>query len=253
MNNIISLTELESYLIELLNPFIFNDRAYNGVQVATRVPIARIATAVSITKEVICKAIENKVQAIIVHHGIFCKNDAHPLVGRLYDYIELLIKNDIALLCYHLPLDAHVEVGNNWKAAADLGLQSLQPCIKYGDKDIGVMGSIDTMSFIDFQQKVEKYYGRPAEVVQVHDRVNTIVIVSGAGERSIKEAAQRGADCLITGRVDEHVWQDAHEYGVSFLGLGHYATEVIGPKALAEKLKEKFEIPVQFIETDNPF
>lgn len=253
MNKEISLAELENYLNGLLNTKAFEEKAYNGTQVQTNKPITKIVTAVSISKEIIQKTIDAQAQALIVHHGIFRKSDTHPLVGRVYDYIEQLIRNDIALLCYHLPLDAHEKVGNNWKAAADLGLSNCKPCIPYGNNYIGVIGQVPNIKFDDFKDTVEQYYGRSADYVKVYETVKNVVIISGAADGFIKDVAAIGADCFITGRVDEPVWNDAHEYGISFLGLGHYATEVVGPRALAENLEQHFKIPAIFIKTDNPF
>lgn len=253
MSTSIHVKDLEKYLNDLLQVSLFDEAAYNGVQIATHVPIKKVATAVSVTKEVIQQAIAMQANALIVHHGIFRKHDKHPLIGSVYEYVRLLMQHNIALLCYHLPLDAHQDVGNNWKAASDLGLTDCQPCVKFGRMDIGVMGDVNNHSFDEFQKKVEKYYGRSAAVVKVHDHVHKVAIISGAGDKCIQDVAVLGADCLITGRVDEAVWQDAHEYGVSFLGLGHYGTEVVGVKALAEHLRNHFSIPVEFIKTDNPF
>jgi dinuclear metal center YbgI/SA1388 family protein len=252
MKNNISVADLEHYLNTLLNIKAFNEKAYNGVQVATKVPIKKIATAVSVTKETIQKTIDANAQALIVHHGIFRKEDVHPLVGRLYDYVYQLMTHDIALLCYHLPLDAHQKVGNNWKAAMDLGLKNCTPILEYDGTYMGVLGDAH-MPFDDFKKQVERYYDRSASAVKVHDKVNKVAIVSGGADKAIKDAALAGADCFITGRVDEPVWADAHEYGISFLGLGHYATETVGPKALASVIEQHFKISAIFIETDNPF
>ena len=253
MEKEITLSQLEGYLHSFLQVDRFDEKSYNGVQVATKVPILKIATAVSASKEVVQKAIDAHAQVLIVHHGIFCKGDAHPLVGRLYDMVAKLIKHDIALLCYHLPLDAHQEIGNNWKAAQDLGLKNCKPFFEYGGEDIGVVGETDNVSFEVFQKQIEQYYDRPALAVKARDNVSKVAIISGGADKFIKDAAQVGADCFITGRVDEQVWDDAHDYGVSFLGLGHYGTEVIGSRALAENLEEHFKVPAIFIKTENPF
>ncbi len=253
MEKEILLADLESFLNSLLNAKSFDERAYNGVQVATKVPIQKIVTAVSVSKEVIHKAIEAKAQALIVHHGIFRKGDAHPLVGRLYDMIYQLMKHDIALFCYHLPLDAHNKIGNNWKAAQDLGLKNCTSFFEYGGDYIGVVGEVEKITFEAFKKHVEQYYDRSALAVKVNEEVKKIAIISGGADKFIKDAAEAGADCFITGRVDESVWDDAHDYKVSFLGLGHYGTETIGPQALAKKIESHFQIPAIFIKTKNPF
>ncbi len=249
----ITLRELEQYLSSLLNADQFDEKAYNGIQVNTRVSITKIATAVSASTETIEIANEIGAQALVVHHGIYCKGDAHPLVGRLYDKVYYLMQNNIGLLGYHLPLDAHREVGNNWKAAHDLGLSNCRPFFELDGNYIGVVGEREPIAFEAFQKEVEQYYGRPAAIVKVHDDVKNIAIISGGADKYIKEAAEAGADCFITGCVDEPVWDDAFDYEVSFLGLGHYGTETIGPQALAESIEKHFEIPAVFIATDNPF
>ncbi len=247
----ISVPELSQYLNSLLSPI--EENALNGLQVAGAGPINSIATAVTASVEAIEKAAALQAQALIVHHGIFLKNDAQPLIGNKYKKIKLLIDHNIALYAYHLPLDADREIGNNWKAAKDLGLQNLQPFLEYNKIPIGVMGTMPPAPFEVFKQKVEHYYGATAAFVKVKDTIRSVAIVSGGADRFVADAAQAGADCFITGRFDEPVWDAAHEEHISFLGLGHYATETVGVKALAEKLQEKFNIPCTFIKTDNPF
>ncbi len=253
MEKEITLAQLVGYLNGLLEPERFDEKSYNGVQIETQVPIGKIVTAVSVSKEVTQKAIEANAQALIVHHGLFRKGDEHPLVGRLYDMVSQLVKHNIALFCYHLPLDAHPEIGNNWKAAQDLGLKNCTPFFEYGGNHIGVIGEIDTIPFDEFKEQVERYYDRPAQYVKVNEKINKVAIISGGANKFIKNAAQAGADCFITGCVDEPVWDDAHDFGVSFLGLGHYGTEVVGAEALAEVLQKQFQIPVVFLKTENPF
>jgi dinuclear metal center YbgI/SA1388 family protein len=246
--------ELANYLSAFLDPLKIEDAAPNGLQVANTGPIFKIATAVTASLETIEQAVALGVQALIVHHGIFVKGDSYSVTGTKYRKIKLLIDHDIALLGYHLPLDAHREVGNNWQAARDLGLQNLEPFLEYGKIYLGVIGSTpEPISMLEFQHKVEIYYGRPAAAVAVKDIISSVAIVSGAGEKFIKDAARAGADCYITGRVDEPVWDIAHEENISFLGLGHYGTETVGPKALALYVQEKLGISSSFIQTENPF
>ncbi len=251
------LHELAQHLDDYLQVNHFDEAAYNGIQVANTGPMAEdithIATAVTASLETIEQAAQLGVQALIVHHGIFRKQDTHPIVGVLYKKIKLLMEHNIALLAYHLPLDAHQEVGNNWHAARDLGMKDLQSFGQYGGHSIGVIGSIAPTDFDVFKQKVEQYYRRPAQWVKIKDPIHTVAIISGGADRFIIDAAQVGADCFITGRVDEPVWDNAHEYGISFLGLGHYGTETIGPQALAGYIQKALGIPSEFIKTDNPF
>ncbi len=249
----VDINQLATYLNEYLDSSTFEDSALNGIQVGNKGNISHIATAVSASLETIEKAAAIGANALIVHHGIFLKKEMQGITGTHYKKIKKLIESDIALLCYHLPLDAHTAVGNNWKAAHDLGLQNLQPFAQFGKKFIGVKGSISKTPFNEFQNKIEHYYGQKANVVKIHEYISSVAIVSGAGEKCILDAARAGLDCLITGRVDEPVWDHAHEENVSFFGLGHYATEIIGPKTLAEHLQKTLGVKTTFIKTSNPF
>lgn len=247
------LYELAGYLNNYLEINRFDEAAYNGIQVFNTGDITKIATAVTASLETIEQAVQLRVQALIVHHGIFRKQDMHPVVGVFYKKIKLLIEHNIALLCYHLPLDAHQEIGNNWQAARDLGLNNLKPFCYAAGNSIGVIGSCNPIAFDQLQKIAERYYGRSAESVNIKDPISTVAIVSGGADKFIIDAAQAGADCFITGRVDEPVWDHAHEYGISFLGFGHYSTETVGPQALAGHIQKALGIPSLFIRTDNPF
>lgn len=246
----ITTQDLTQYFNTLLGSI--EENAFNGVQVANSGTIYKIATAVTASVETIEKAAKEGAQALIVHHGIFLKNDPQPLTGTRYKKIKLLIDHDIALLAYHLPLDAHREVGNNWKAAKDLGLKNLHPFIEFNKTPIGVIGTIEPTPLDVFQKKVEAYYGNKAAAVCVKNTIQTVAIVSGGADKCVADAAHAGADCFITGRFDEPVWDAAHEENISFLGLGHYATETVGVKALATLLEKEFGVPSIFIKTENP-
>ncbi len=249
----LSTQELARYLDELLDVSSFNENTYNGIQVANTAPIKKVATAVSASLEAIEKAAALKAQILIVHHGLFRKNDTHPLIETRYKKVRVLIEHNIALLAYHLPLDAHQELGNNWKAAKDLGLADLKPFGVLSDIPIGVIGTIAPLSFEEFRNRVEAYYGNTAAAVVVKNPIRSVAIISGGADKYIHDAAYAGADCFITGRFDEPVYDAAHEENISFLGLGHYATETVGVKALAQHIQETCEIPCTFIKTENPF
>lgn len=253
MKKVYSCMDLEDYLNSLLSAQHIPDTAVNGIQVANTGPIEKIATAVSSSIEALEKAVTERANALIVHHGMFTTKSPGLLKNTLYKKVKLLIDNNIALLCYHLPLDAHRTLGNNCKAALDLGLKDLQPFAEYYNTPIGVIGSLEAIPFQTFQKHVENYYGCKAQAVEIKKTIKRVAIVSGAGEKSLTAAARAGADCLITGRTDEPVWDEAHEEEISFLALGHYKTETVGPKALAQHLEESLNIPCCFIETNNPF
>lgn len=226
---------------------------YNGIQVAHEGEITKIATAVTADLATIEKAIELKVNLLLVHHGIFKKNDAPLLEGMNYYRVKKLMNHNIGLLMYHLPLDYHRILGNNWKAAQELGWRDLQPFGELNKIAYGVQGNFDTLFFEDFKKKLEDYYQHTATVVKVKKEISSAALISGAAYKFISQAAHMGVDAFVTGNYDEPAWSAAQEEGINFFALGHTATEKIGPKALATYIHETYAINSIFIDTINPF
>lgn len=249
----IHLHELIEKLDLELFPRSFDDVCPNGIQISNTGTITKIATAVSANLETIEKAVALQVNALIVHHGIFLKNELPTIEGTKYKKIKLLIENNIALICYHLPLDAQQVFGNNWRAARDLGLEKLVPFADYKGAAIGVQGSIGPKSCQQFKEILESYYQHPAYAAQGKKEIRTVAIVSGSGHKYLKEAALKKIDCLVTGSFDEPAWDIAHEEGIAFFALGHTATEKVGPRALADFLRNELQIESYFIDTENQF
>jgi len=250
----VTLQELSLYLNELLQILKVNDYCKNGVQVEGTPKISKIATAVSANLETIEKAVAMKADALIVHHGLFWNSDPHEITGVKKKKLALLLKHDISLLAYHLALDAHKEVGNNWRAAIEMGWTDLEPFGNMNGTYIGVRGKIGKLPVEAFQKILEKYYGQKAHVALFGKKmVETAALISGGAYRSVQEAAVLGIDCFITGNFDEPAWNIAMEEKINFFALGHTATEKIGPRALAELLQQHFLIDATFIDTDNPF
>jgi dinuclear metal center YbgI/SA1388 family protein len=242
-------------LADELNAYIggqhIADRGPNGLQITNYGTIAKIATAVSTDLATIEQAVALNVQALITHHALL---NIFPIVDVIeYKKIALLMQHNIALLRYHLPLDAHHIIGNNWYAARELGWQDLQPFGLYSNVPIGVQGTIAPTPFASFVEQLERYYANKATTVKLHDTIRSVAVVSGKGYTFIDQAAQANVDCLVTGSVDEPAWYDAHAYGISLCALGHAATEKIGPRALATYINQTYGIETVFIDTANPF
>lgn len=251
--NMIPLQQICLYLDDLLQSCTFEDYGPNGLQIQGCKDISRIATAVSVSMETIQKAIDLQVQVLLVHHGFFWNRDSYVIQGTKRDKLQLLLANGISLLAYHLPLDAHVELGNNWKAAKDMGWKQLQPFGRVNGVPIGVRGVVD-YSREEFKKVLEGYYQHPAHCAWGgKERVHSVALISGGAHKQIGEAAAQGMDGYVTGSFDEPVWHTAHEEKINFYALGHSATERIGPQALAQHLEQKFRIPAIFIDEKNPF
>ncbi len=250
----ITLQELSAFLDAQLKPSDFSDNCPNGLQVEGKSEVRKIAFAVSASVAAIEEAVKAQADALVVHHGIFWQNAPLPVIGPKRQKLELLLKNGISLFGYHLPLDAHPQFGNNWKAAKDLQWKQLDPFGLYRKIAIGVKGSFEPMSVEAFQKKLEHYYGHVAHAALGGKKeVSTGGIISGGGHWSIEEAAEQGLDCYVTGSFDEPIWDIAFERKINFFALGHHATERVGIMALKEAIAKQFNLPCTFIDLPNPF
>lgn len=250
----ILLDELNNLLNELLPSNGLTDYCQNGLQVEGKKEVESIATAVSASLETILLAVKFGVDVLIVHHGIFWNHDKHGIKGVLKEKIYHLLLNKISLFAYHLPLDMHPIIGNNWKAAADLGWTDLQPFGFINGVAIGVKGRVPQQSREIVQSQLENYYEHQAICAFGGKKnIETLALISGGSYRSIVEAAQAEVDGFITGNFDEPAWHQAFEEKINFFALGHSATERVGPKALASHLETSLGMPCQFLDLFNPF
>lgn len=250
--------DIFSYVDSYLESSSFEDACPNGLQVEASTEVKSFAFAVSASEEVIAKAAEKKVDLLLVHHGLFWSSESPALVASKARKASALFKAGISLLAYHLPLDAHRVVGNNWKAAKDLGWEGLEPFGNNKAKKIGVKGHFPPQSQETFMRSLESYYGHrahhaPSSSSGEEKNIASAALISGAAHMSIREAVEEGLDAFITGSFDEPVWHIACEEKIDFFALGHSASEEVGVKALGEKISEIFSIPGFFIHSPNPF
>lgn len=250
----LKLKELIHYLDNYLPSNEAKDYCPNGLQVEGKNHITHLGTAVSVSLATIEAAVEREIDALIVHHGLFWQGDSFVIQGVKRKKLGLLLEQKISLFAYHLPLDMHPVVGNNWKAARDLQWVDLEPFAFLNGVPIGVKGRISPIKREEFKQRLENYYQHEAvfalggpEVIQ------TVALVSGGGYRHIADAAREGIDAFITGNFDEPAWHLAMEEGVNFYAMGHSATERVGPIALAEHLETTLQLPCHFLDLVNPF
>ncbi len=250
----IELQELDRFLYTYLGVAFIPDFCPNGIQVEGRKIIDLLATAVSANLETLEEAVSRGVHALIVHHGLFWKGDSYRVQGALKKKLQLLMDHNISLLAYHLPLDAHDSVGNNWRAAQEMGWSDLEPFGKYEKSYLGVKGTFSPREIDCFIAEVEAYYQHSATIAKGGKKeVRSAALISGGAWKEIKSAADAGVDCFITGNFDEPAWSLAKEEGIHFLALGHSATERVGPKALGSYLEQHFQIPCPFLDIQNPF
>lgn len=248
----ITLQQLSDYLSALFESQISGDYCENGLQFEGKKEIRTAATAVTASLATIEAAAKAGVDALITHHGLFWKGENMSIVGVKKARLALLFRHDISLFGYHLPMDAHPEIGNNWRAARDLGWENIEPFGFLNGAFIGVKGTFKSKARDQFQKELETYYQHSANcALGGKDKIQSAALVSGGAYRSLADAAKEKVDCFITGNFDEPAWHMAHEEKINFYAMGHTATERIGPKALAEKMSEL--IPTTFLDIPNPF
>lgn len=249
-----SLRDLADASNELLSCHLFKDFCTNGIQVGSSRTIKKLGLAVSPTLAAIEEVIAHGCDALLVHHGLFWNHDSHVIEGTRQKKLAALLKADVGLLAYHLPLDAHKEVGNNWGAFMEMGFEKLAPFGKYNDQTIGVRAEMPPTPIEEVIAKLEKYYGQKAHASLGGPKlVRTIGLISGGAYKSVLEAAAAGLDCYVTGSFDEPAWYWAQEEKIHFLAMGHSATETIGPRRLGAWLAKRFGLETHFVKPANPF
>lgn len=247
-------TDLVAYLDQYLEAAKGRDYGPNGLQVEGKEEIRKIVTGVSACQELFVKAKEAGADAILVHHGLFWDGMPRTLTGIQYQRVAELIRGEMSLLAYHLPLDRHPELGNNALACRDFGLVDLEPFAFHEGLPIGYKGMFpEPIPAAELVARCEKVYQqKPLAFPHGPDPVRTLGIVSGGAQREFYAAIVEGLDAYVTGEVSEWVMNVSREAKVHYLAAGHYATERVGIRALGEHLQEKFGVEAEFIDVPNP-
>ncbi len=245
--------ELEKYINDLLSINEFNDLCPNGLQVSGSEDISRVVTGVSASVALFEKAIEEKADAVIVHHGIIWNFERPVYKGGYRKRIKLLLAHDINLFAYHLPLDAHPEIGNNANMCKALGLSDIRPFGNDKGQYIGMQGRCKPVDDKSFFKTVKQIVNRDLTIFPFGPaQISSIGIISGGAQKYISQAVAEGLDVFITGEVSEHIMHYAQEENIHFIAAGHYATEKSGVMALGKVIADTFNVEVKFIDIPNP-
>ncbi len=247
-------TQLLQTFDALLQPERFRDYGPNGLQVEGRAAVHKIVSGVSASRALIEAAIAARADAVFVHHGLFWRAQDGRVTGWLKQRLALLLAHDINLFAYHLPLDAHPELGNNAQLGRRLGLDATA---RFGEQDLGFLGaptqSADFESAETLARHVEQCLGRKVELVNVAStRIRRIAWCSGGGQNYFEAAIAAGAQAFITGEISEPQAHYARESGVAYLACGHHASERFGAPAVAAHVAAQFGLAHEFIDIDNP-
>lgn len=242
--------ELVQHLDQWLNAPAFKDYGPNGLQVQGRGQVSRIVSGVTASRALIEAAIAAQADAILVHHGLFWRGQDGRLTGWLGERVRLLMKHDINLIAYHLPLDAHATHGNNAQLGSRLGLQA---DAHFGEQQLGFIGPAGEPSLAGLTRAVEQALQRMPTVVPGDGRpLRRVAWCTGGAQGYFEAAIAAGADAFLTGEISEPQAHLARETGVAFLACGHHATERYGAPAVAQAVAEQFGLQHEFIEVDNP-
>lgn len=251
----VSRDSLLTYLDDYLAAREGSDYCPNGLQVEGRAEIGKLITGVSACEELFRRAAESGADAILVHHGLFWRGDSRTLTGVQYRRVAALIRDEINLLAYHLPLDRHLEIGNNAVAAQQLGLTQVQPFCSHEGQAIGVSGRFPNPSTplgVVLDQLTELYGQELLTFPFGPGGISTVAVVSGGGGRCLHQAIAQGIDLFVTGEAEEWTMNLAKEAEINFISAGHYATERLGVRALGEHIRDRFGIDVEYIDIPNP-
>ena len=249
----IALSTLVEEADRFLNAARIADYCPNGLQVEGRPQVRRIVSGVTASQALIEAAVEADADVLLVHHGYFWKGENPCITGMKQRRLKTLLKHDISLLSYHLPLDLHPEVGNNVQLARQLEITVEGPLDPDNPKVVGLLGSLaEPMTARDFARRVQEVLGREPLLVEGAGMVRRIGWCTGGGQGYIDDAIAAGVDLFLTGEASEQTFHSARENGVSFIAAGHHATERYGVQALGDYLARRFAIEHLFIDCPNP-
>ena len=247
--------ELQEYLDDLLEIAKYKDYGPNGLQVEGNSSIKCLAFAVSATEDSILQAISRKAEGLIVHHGLFWNfHGTRPLTGAFGKRILPLVRSHINLFAYHLPLDAHLDVGNARLIADHLGLKEISSFGDYEGMPTGVKGICPSLAVLDLKDRLEKILSHPVILSSFDQKasVSSIGIITGGAGDDWPLAVDADLDAYITGEIKEHHWHEAQEAGIHLLAGGHHATERFGVQELMRRIEDDFDVECFFIDSPNP-
>lgn len=243
--------DLLAHFNALLQPERFKDYGPNGLQVEGKADIRHIVSGVTASRALIEAAIADNADAIFVHHGLFWKGMDGRITGWMKERIRLLLAHDISLFAYHLPLDAHPELGNNAQLGAKLGVQW---DATFGEQALGMVGQASFANADVLAAHVQQVLGRSVTCVSgaPSKPIQRLAWCTGGAQGFYESALAAGADAFVTGEISEPQAHLARETGTTFIAAGHHATERYGAPAVAAHVAQQLGVSHRFIEIDNP-
>lgn len=247
----VKINELVNYTQQLMQVERFKDYCPNGLQVEGKSEVNKIVTGVTASMALLVAAHDANADLVLVHHGYFWKNEDAKIIGIKKRRIKFLLENDLNLMAYHLPLDAHQLYGNNVQLGRVFGIV---PVDYSGEENLIAYGYLaQAVKLQDFVKRLESQLGRiPLVIGDLNKMVHKIAWCTGAAQGYFEAAIDLGVDVFISGEISEQTTHQAVETGVSYISAGHHVTERYGVQALGGHLAEKFNIEHEFIDIKNP-
>ncbi len=240
-----NIQRIATFLDEYLEIKMIEDDCNNGLQVECSQPIKKTGFAVDACMDVFRKAQNEQCQMVIVHHGMIWRG-IDFVRGDIYRRLKFLIENDIGLYAAHLPLDVHIETGNNVQMADLLGLEPIGAFHLYKNTKIGMICLTD-IELDELAQKVQNHFGEYMLLPFGKTHVKRVGIVTGSGTQALDSCIEAGCDTFITGEAKHGSYHKAKENNLNVLFAGHYKTETLGVKALMEKVRDMFKTETVFL------
>lgn len=245
------LKALIDYTRQLLQVERYADYCPNGLQLEGKASVNKIVSGVTASMALLEAANNAGADAVLVHHGYFWKNEDATIVGFKRNRIKFLLENNISLLAYHLPLDAHPELGNNAQLAKRLGIEVQGWAGNQGLIGVGTLPQALTLK--DFSAHIQNQLQRtPLSIGDENKQIRLVAWCTGGAQGYMQDAIDLGVDVFISGEVSEQTYHLACESGVAYIAAGHHATERYGVQALGTHLAEQFGITHEYVEIDNP-
>lgn len=250
----VELNQLLAWCNKTLNVKAFKDYSPNGLQIEGSHSVYKIITAVTASQEAIDAVVAAKANALMVHHGYFWKGEPEPLTGIKGQRIKKLMQHDISLIAYHLPLDAHVSLGNNAALADLLGITITGPLDPTENQPIGNVGELTApMSADKFNAHLTNCLQRtPLHIAGASATIQKVGFCTGAAQDFLYKAATLDCDAYISGEVSERTYHEAKELGIHYFACGHHATERGGIQRLGQAVAQQFNLDVTFMDFNNP-
>jgi dinuclear metal center YbgI/SA1388 family protein len=248
-------SEILVHLDRLLDASAWDDYGPNGLQVPGRPDVDRIATGVSAGRELFERAAAAGAGLILVHHGVFWEGQPRALTPAMAARLRILLRGDLNLAAYHLPLDAHPEIGNNAQIADGLGCEERRPFAEHRGRAIGLAARFpgEGVPAAELWKRVRRLTGRDPLVFDAGpDPVGSIGIVSGGAAGDLEAAVAAHLDAFLTGEPSESAMNLAREAGIHFIAAGHYATETFGIRRLGDLVADRFGVDHEWIDLPNP-